>query len=219
MSVIFGSAGFAKEVDWFLHEIHLAGGSKELLATCFIGKDNVGERINGKRILNEDDFINTLAVGEEVQALIAVGSPTLKKKIFENIKQYSQFIFPTIIYPKVNFDAREGKVIIGQGSIVCAGSTLTTDIKIGSHVHVNLNCTIGHDCSIGDFCTLSPGVHVSGNVTIGSGVFIGTGAVILERLSICDNAIIGAGAVVTKSIMEPGVYVGVPAQKLNILRI
>jgi serine acetyltransferase len=58
-------------------------------------------------------------------------------------------------------------------------------------------------------------VNISGNVTMGSGVFVGTGAVVLERLSICDNAIIGAGAVVTKSILEPGVYVGVPAKKLN----
>jgi serine acetyltransferase len=50
---------------------------------------------------------------------------------------------------------------------------------------------------------------------MGNGVFVGTNAVILERLSICENAIIGAGAVVTKSILEPGVYVGMPAKKLN----
>ncbi|OYU95050.1 MAG: transferase [Bacteroidetes bacterium B1(2017)] len=215
MSVIFGSAGFAKEVDWFLHEICAASDSKELLASSFIGKDNVGESINGKSVLSEEDFFGSLKATELVQAFLAVGSPRLRKKIYEKIKEYSQISFPSIIYPTVNFDTREGKVLVGEGSIICAGSVLTTDIKIGSQVHVNLNCTIGHDTTIGDFCTLSPGVHVSGNVAMGNGVFVGTGAVILERLSICDDAVIGAGSVVTKSILEPGVYVGIPAKKLN----
>ncbi len=215
MSVIFGSAGLAKEVDWILHEIHQAGGSKELLASCFIGKDNVGETINNKPVISEEDFMNSLGNSQMVQALIAVGSPELKKKIFEKIKQYSQITFPTLVFPTAKFDTREENVIIGQGSIICPGSTITTHIKIGAHVLVYLNCTIGHDTTIGDFCTVSPGVNVSGNVTMGNGVFVGTGAVILERLNICDNAIIGAGAVVTKSILEPGVYVGVPARKLN----
>jgi sugar O-acyltransferase (sialic acid O-acetyltransferase NeuD family) len=215
MSVIFGSAGFAKEVDWFLHELHLAGGSKELLATCFIGKDNVGEKINGKSVLSDEDFFSTLTGVELVQAFIAVGSPALKKKIFEKISKFTQITFPTIIYPTVKFDTREENVKIGAGTIICPGSVLTTHITIGSHVLVYLNCTIGHDTQIGDFCTLSPGVNVSGNVHMGNGVFVGTNAVILERLSICENAIIGAGAVVTKSILEPGVYVGMPAKKLN----
>lgn len=215
MSVIFGSAGLAKEVDWILHEIHQAGGSKELLATCFIGKDNVGETINDKTIISEESFISTLDCGELVQALIAVGSPDLKRKIFEKIRKYNQITFPTIVFPNIKYDTRKGKVNIGPGSIICPGSALTTHITIGAHVLVYLNCTIGHDTIIGDFCTLSPGVNISGNVTMGNGVFVGTGAVVLERLSICDHAVIGAGAVVTKSILEPGVYVGVPAKKLN----
>jgi sugar O-acyltransferase (sialic acid O-acetyltransferase NeuD family) len=215
MSVVFGSAGLAKEVDWILHEICLAGGSKELLATCFIGKDNVGETINDKEILSEEAFVSILESGELVQAIIAVGSPALKKKIFDRISHYNQITFPTIIFPTIKYDTRKGNVNIGPGTIICPGSALTTHITIGSHVLVYLNCTIGHDTIIGDFCTLSPGVNISGNVTMGSGVFVGTGAVVLERLSICDNAIIGAGAVVTKSILEPGVYVGVPAKKIN----
>jgi hypothetical protein len=54
--------------------------------------------------------------------------------------------------------------------------------------------------------------NISGNVKIGKNVFIGTGAMVLERLTICDDVIIGAGAVVNRSITEPGVYVGVPAK-------
>jgi acetyltransferase-like isoleucine patch superfamily enzyme len=49
---------------------------------------------------------------------------------------------------------------------------------------------------------------------IGNHVSIGSNATILP-VSICDNTIIGAGAVVTKDILEPGVYAGNPAAKME----
>ena len=56
---------------------------------------------------------------------------------------------------------------------------------------------------------------MSGNTEIGSGVLVGAGAQVLQGLSICDNVVIGAGAVVTKNIFAPGVYTGIPARKMN----
>ena len=52
--------------------------------------------------------------------------------------------------------------------------------------------------------------------TLGNGVSIGTNATILP-VTICDKAVIGAGAVVTKDITESGVYVGNPARLLRRL--
>jgi acetyltransferase-like isoleucine patch superfamily enzyme len=46
---------------------------------------------------------------------------------------------------------------------------------------------------------------------IGNGVAIGSGATLLP-VSVCDGAIIGAGAVVTRDITEPGTYEGNPAR-------
>jgi len=57
--------------------------------------------------------------------------------------------------------------------------------------------------------------HISGNVTINEKVYIGTGTVVLEKINICSNVTIGAGAVVTKDITEPGTYVGVPAVRIK----
>jgi acetyltransferase-like isoleucine patch superfamily enzyme len=51
---------------------------------------------------------------------------------------------------------------------------------------------------------------------VGNNVSIGSNATILP-VSICDNAIIGAGAVITKNIDEPGVYIGNPAKVLKNL--
>jgi acetyltransferase-like isoleucine patch superfamily enzyme len=49
---------------------------------------------------------------------------------------------------------------------------------------------------------------------IGNKVYIGSNATILP-VSICDDVVIGAGAVVTKDIIEPGTYVGNPARPLK----
>ncbi len=51
-----------------------------------------------------------------------------------------------------------------------------------------------------------------GPVKIGNNVFLGINSVILCNTSICDNVIIGAGAVVSTSIRTPGVYAGNPAR-------
>jgi acetyltransferase-like isoleucine patch superfamily enzyme len=51
---------------------------------------------------------------------------------------------------------------------------------------------------------------------IGHGVSIGTQATILP-VQICDRAVVGAGAVVTRDILRPGIYAGNPARLLRPL--
>ncbi len=51
---------------------------------------------------------------------------------------------------------------------------------------------------------------------LGNHVSIGTNATILP-VTICDQVVIGAGAVVTKDIVEPGIYAGNPARLLRRL--
>ena len=81
--------------------------------------------------------------------------------------------------------------------------------------------SIGEDCFIGHGVmfvndTFSGGGPAGGDETkwkatsIGSNVSIGSNATILP-VHVCDRAIIGAGAVVTKDIFKPGVYAGNPA--------
>jgi serine acetyltransferase len=50
---------------------------------------------------------------------------------------------------------------------------------------------------------------------LGDNVVIGANSVIVGPVDICDNVIIGALSLVNKSITEPGVYVGIPVQKLR----
>jgi len=97
--------------------------------------------------------------------------------------------------------------------------------KIQSHSFVCELVTIGNDTFIGHGVmfindVFSKGEPAQGDQSlwkrtkIGNKVSIGSNATILP-VEICDNVVIGAGAVVTKDIAKPGVYVGNPAKKLK----
>jgi acetyltransferase-like isoleucine patch superfamily enzyme len=54
------------------------------------------------------------------------------------------------------------------------------------------------------------------STTLGKHVSIGTNVTVLP-VRICDHVVVGAGAVVTKDLTEPGIYAGNPARKLRSL--
>jgi sugar O-acyltransferase (sialic acid O-acetyltransferase NeuD family) len=106
-------------------------------------------------------------------------------------------------------------VEIGPGSIIFAGVSVTTNVRIGRHVHLNRNATVGHDVVVGDFTTLAPGVVVSGGVTIGPAVELGSGAVVLPGVTIGAGARVGAQACVTGDLLGGETAVGVPARTIR----
>jgi UDP-3-O-[3-hydroxymyristoyl] glucosamine N-acyltransferase len=119
----------------------------------------------------------------------------------------------TFIHPSVQILGNDVK--IGEGSIICSGCILTTNINIGAHSQLNLQTTIGHDCIIGNYFTTAPGAKISGNCIIHSCVYIGTNASIKQQISIHSLVTIGLNAGVVNDIDEPGVYIGTPAKKIK----
>ncbi|MFT3682741.1 MAG: acyltransferase [Ferruginibacter sp.] len=95
--------------------------------------------------------------------------------------------------------------------------------KVQSHSFICELVTIGNNCFIGHGVMFindlfSGGGPANGDKTkwrstvIGNNVSIGSNATILP-VKICNNVVIAAGAVVTKDITEPGIYIGNPARK------
>lgn len=97
--------------------------------------------------------------------------------------------------------------------------------KIQSHSFICELVTIGDDCFIGHGVMFindlfAEGRPAGGNKNlwrktfVGNNVSIGSNATILP-IEICDNVVIGAGSVVTKSIQKSGIYAGNPATYLR----
>ncbi len=107
-------------------------------------------------------------------------------------------------------------VKIGDKTRIESHSFLCELVAIGN------NCFIGHGVMfINDtFSELGRPAYVERELwkptVVGNNVTIGSNATILP-VRICDNVVIGAGAVVTKDISKPGIYAGVPARYMRSL--
>lgn len=120
------------------------------------------------------------------------------------------------------------------------GCCIGDDVFVGPFVEIQRDVVIGRRCrvqshtficelvTIGDDCFISHGVMFINDLfssggpanghkelwrstRVGNHVCIGTNSTILP-VTICDHVVIGAGAVVTRDINEPGIYVGNPAR-------
>ena len=94
-------------------------------------------------------------------------------------------------------------------------SLLTTNVKIGKHVHINSAASINQSSFIGDYCTVSPGVRVCGDVKVGDTTSVGAGAVIINFKTIGRECTLGAGTVVIDNINDYMTVVGVPGREIK----
>lgn len=132
----------------------------------------------------------------------------------------------TVVEPVNLYDCEVGDdCFIGPFVEIQAGVKLGARTKVQSHSFVCELVEIGEDCFIGHgvmfindtFATAGParGKRELWRPTyIGNHVSIGSNATILP-VTICDRAVIGAGAVVTRDIDKAGIYVGNPARLLR----
>jgi sugar O-acyltransferase (sialic acid O-acetyltransferase NeuD family) len=148
---------------------------------------------------------------EKYEVVVAIGDPTDRANMVNKLPKNTQYF--TFIDPSVQL--HDNNIQIGEGSIICAGTIITTNVTIGKHAHLNLLTTIGHDTQIGNYFTTAPGSKISGNNTIKDRVYFGTNSSTKEKINICSDVIIGSNATVVKDINESGVYVGTPAKKIK----
>lgn len=205
---IFGAGGFGREVLQLIRDINKLNPSKQIWNPVgfLVDESYAGKNVQGLPTISYESWLNE---NPETEITIAIGSSAHRQRITEKIKKSHPNSFAKLIHPRAWIGEN---VSIGNGSIVCAGCLITTDIKIGEHVHINIGCTIGHDASLENFSTLNPSVNVSGNVQVGTGSEIGTGSILIPNKKIGNWSIIGAGSVVTKSIPDNVTSVGSPAR-------
>lgn len=107
--------------------------------------------------------------------------------------------------------------------------TIGEQTKVQSHAFICELVTIGSHCFIGHGVMFINDVFSGGgpargdktkwkHTTIGNHVSLGSNATILP-VRICDHVVVGAGAVVTKDITEPGIYAGNPARFIRSIEI
>jgi sugar O-acyltransferase (sialic acid O-acetyltransferase NeuD family) len=139
-----------------------------------------------------------------------IGEPAAKKSVVtEMLHKRAEFI--NLIHTSV-LEFRN--VTYGTGVIVSPNCVISNNVKINSHASINLFCSIGHDAVVGSYSVLSSHCDITGGVILGDEVMLGSRVTIIPKVSIINGVVLGAGAVIMRSIRQNGTYIGNPAMKL-----
>ena len=209
--VIVGAGGFGREVRLMINQINKNDKKYNFLG-FYDDAFQKGQLIDSFKILGGVEDL--VSIKSKISVIIAIGEPHIKKKVVFLLLKNKLLSFPNIIYPNNTLD--EESVSLGIGNIICEGSILTTNIIFKDFIIVNLICSIGHDTIIDSYSSIMPGVNISGEVYIHECVYVGTGAKLINQLEIGSYTVIGAGAVVTKSLPVNCTAVGVPAKIIKV---
>lgn len=214
---VFGAGGFGREVMPLAeHCAESWNGDGQDAEVVFVVEDQFAipdKAINGHRVIHMSDFL-TMPVSER-RFNIAIGNSVVRERIANAIPADLATPFPIFAPSYLSLHGNS----IGEGAIFCSYTHVTSNATIGRYFHGNIYAYVAHDCVIGDFVTFAPGVKCNGNVVIEDHAYIGAGAVIRdgsgEPIVIGRGAVIGMGAVVTKSVAPGLTVIGNPARPLH----
>lgn len=208
--IIVGASGFGREVAWLVERANAVNPDWNLLGFLDDDESIQGAVINGYPVLG---VIDDATGYPDACYVCAIGSAGVRELVIARLVEGNPDIrYATLIDPSVEMSEY---VEIGEGSIICAHTIVTTNVTIGRHVIINLDCTVGHDAALHDFVTLYPSVNVSGITDIGRCSEMGTGSAIIQTRNVGDYSIVGAGAVVVRDIPARCTAVGSPAKPIK----
>ena len=212
MIVIVGAGGHGQVVADIFRARRTAGLTSDL--TAFVD-DNAGchdQTLAGSRVVGP---ISALAAIGHDAVVVAIGDNAARTRVFADLAAAGE-CFAIAEHPR---SVVAEDVVIGRGSMLCAGTVVNTGTVIGENTIINTGATVDHHSCIGDHVHIAPGVHMGGEVRVQDGAFIGIGAVVLPRVTIGAGSVVGAGAVVIRDVPPFVTVVGAPARALAAAQV
>jgi len=204
--ILVGAGDLAKEVySWMLCD-----GTPFCADTkpCFID-DKVSDLRIGDTELAYLGSASNFYPEEGDEFIATIASPELRSNIVEKLLacgcEFKSYIHPSA---QVSRGSR-----LGKGCIMLPYSLASNDSVIGDFSIINCHSSIGHNVSMESFVTVSSHVDIMGHCIIEKKVFMGSGSRVFPGKRIGESALIGAGAIASRSI-PPGRTLYAPMSKV-----
>ena len=155
--------------------------------------------INPKDLIPNSDVAYIISITRDINE---------RKKVIDKLAGYT---FATFVHNSV---VRPENCIIGEGTFISPFSSIFYNATLSSHCIIGPYSMISHNAVVGTGSIIHPGVMIAGGSQIGNFCLLGIRSTIIDKITICDNVFVGAGALVTKNIIESGNYIGTPCRKV-----
>ena len=192
--VIIGCGDLAKElINWMIHS--------ELY-------ENIGERLFFiDDIQNKNFYVNNLEIiylgkicnvslDKKDKFYLGISDPKVKFRVVNQLTEKKAY-FESFIHPSAIVSPSSK---IGKGCIIFPYSVCSNNSQLKDFITLNTHSAVGHDAFVDSYCTISSMVDLTGNVVLGKRVLVGSGARFLPKVQIGEDSIVGAGAIVYRSI-------------------
>ncbi len=198
--IVFGAGGHGRVVA----DAALLEGWTDIAATDGNTAACQGELLPGIPLIQEQSARKLAAVIH-----IAIGNNIARQKIAES---WSNQHLASVVHPLAAVSRFSA---IGFGCFVAAGAVVGPAARLGRCVIINHGAVVEHDVAIADFSHISENATVGGHVRVGQRALIGPGVVVLPSLMIGEDVTVNPGSVVSGNLLEPGIYSGNPARKIQ----
>ena len=146
--------------------------------------------------------------------MLTMGDMNIKKAVSIKLLQKGA-ILPTIIHPTAN--------ISRFANISECGVLINSLCEIGPDSIISDGCvlwpraTVSHDCHVSNYVFIGPNAYIGAYTKLGEAAFIGQCSMLVsDKVKIVgNNALIGAGSLVTKPVPDNTIVAGHPAKELR----
>ncbi len=204
---IVGAGGFSREVAEVVRAINAVAPTWELAGFADDAPESEHCRLLAQRgytVCSVDQLLKS----EPGAYALSISNGAVKQRL-DTLLTAAGWEPATLVHPDTSIGPT---VILGPGSIACAGVRAPADITCGRHVHLNLNVTIGHDSTLEDYVSVHPLTAISGWARIGTRTMLGTCSTILQNVTVGADVAVGAGACVVRDIPSGVTVKGIPAR-------
>ncbi len=175
-----------------------------------------GKLINGYPVLGGLKDITTYLEGDYyfIYAIHSITHAPLRIRLFESLNIPDEKL-ATLVHPTAFIGHG---VQLEPGVMIMANSYIGPETTIGKCTFVMANCSIGHNNTIDGFCHFSVSACCSSVLTIGKGCDVALNATVMEKVTMGDYSVAGAGSLVLKDVAPYEVVVGSPAKHLKFVK-
>jgi UDP-3-O-[3-hydroxymyristoyl] glucosamine N-acyltransferase len=158
--------------------------------------------------ITPEEFLDQSSADEQYINLV-VQDFDLREKVSKKLdhlqaKRFS-FIHPTTFY---------GAESVAGGIFIYPNCTIYPSTFLDKDIIVHSLTAIAHNATVGQGTVISGATVIAGSSQIGTFCFFGLRSTVIDNLCICDHVRVAVGALLTKNISIPGMYVGAPARKV-----